>query len=64
MSEPERAREIKSAELALLEKEMQLDEVGRELGGHAAWQIPGRGGGGVKTKTKALSSRYDLGFKV
>lgn len=44
MSEPERAREIKSAELALLEKEMQLDEVGRELGGHAAWQIPGQGG--------------------
>lgn len=54
MSELERAREIKSAKLALIQKEMQLDVVGGSPGEVETDTCK------FKTKTKALGSRYDL----
>lgn len=51
MSELERAREIKSAKLALIQKEMQLDVVGGSPGDRHMQD---------QTKTVALGSRSDL----
>lgn len=62
MSELERAREIKSAELALIQEEMQLDEVGSKPRGNADWHMQGQDQNqGLKLKV-TLGSRCDLGW--